>query len=101
MNSAWAGDSFAGELKQIPKTQQQYDMPQETDPHRPHDPYIIAPQTAKEAGKVLPGLHEAHIAAQILNLIASLPKGTAGVDEIRAGAVKLAHAASEKLGKAK
>lgn len=76
-------------------------MPDEVDPVDSGEQFLLPPSATAAAGKALSGLQEAHIAAQILSLIKTLPKGTPGVAEIKAGAIKLAHTAGEKLSKAK
>ncbi|MFT3870062.1 MAG: hypothetical protein QM715_16565 [Nibricoccus sp.] len=77
-------------------------MPDEVPPpENPGETFLLAPSSTAAAGKTLPGLQEALVAAQVLKLIKALPPKTPGVAEIKAGAIKLAHAAGEKLSKAK
>jgi hypothetical protein len=76
-------------------------MPDDPSPETPAETFLMAPSTSAEAGKTLPGLQEALIAAQVLKLIKALPAKTPGVAEIKAGAITLAHTAGAKLSKAK
>lgn len=73
-------------------------MPDEVGYEQTGGEYLIP---AGVVSKTLPGLQEAKIAAQVLALIKALPAKTPGVAEIKAGAISLAHAAGEKLSKAK
>ncbi|MFT3781413.1 MAG: hypothetical protein QM790_05295 [Nibricoccus sp.] len=63
--------------------------------------FLLPPSASAGAGKSLPGIEEALVAAHILKLVKTLPAKTPGAAEIKAGAIKLAHAAGDKLSKAK
>lgn len=67
----------------------------------PQESFIVAPSITTESGKILPGLKEALVAAQILKLLKNVPMKTPGYAEIKAGAILLAKAGGEKLAKSK